>query len=360
MGKRILMRGNEALCEGAIIAGCRYYFGYPITPQNEVPAYMSKRLPEVGGCFIQAESEIASINMIWGAACAGKRAMTSSSSPGISLMQEGISYLAGAELPAVVVNMVRGGPGLGNIAPAQSDYFQATRGGGHGDYHTPVLAPASVEELTHMMVDAFDLADIYRTPVIVLGDGILGQMTEPLVLPEPSNRVIPPKDYILVGAKNRESRIIMSLRLSPPEALEQHNRKLQKKYDEIIRKEVRYEDYLIDDAEIVIVSFGTSSRVCKSSIQMARERGIKVGMIRPMTLWPFPYEIVSDLSKTHKVKAFLDVEMNLGQMIEDVKLAVKGEKEVYYYGRTGGMLPDENELLDKIMEVVNECCLQKA
>jgi 2-oxoglutarate ferredoxin oxidoreductase subunit alpha len=360
MGKRILMRGNEALCEGAIIAGCRYYFGYPITPQNEVPAYMSKRLPEVGGCFIQAESEIASINMIWGASCAGKRAMTSSSSPGISLMQEGISYLAGAELPAVVVNMVRGGPGLGNIAPAQSDYFQATRGGGHGDYHTPVLAPASVEELTHLMVDAFDLADIYRTPVIVLGDGILGQMTEPLVLPEPSNRVIPPKDYILDGAKNRESRIIMSLRLSPPEALEQHNRKLQKKYDEIIRKEVRYEDYLIDDAEIVIVSFGTSSRVCKSSIQIARERGIKVGMIRPMTLWPFPYEIVYDLSKTHQVKAFLDVEMNLGQMIEDVKLAVKGEKEVYYYGRTAGMLPDENELLDKIMEVVNECCLQKA
>ncbi len=354
------MRGNEALCEGAIIAGCRYYFGYPITPQNEVPAYMSKRLPEVGGCFIQAESEIASINMIWGASCAGKRAMTSSSSPGISLMQEGISYLAGAELPAVLVNIVRGGPGLGNIAAAQSDYFQATRGGGHGDYRTPVLAPASVEELTHMMVDAFDLADIYRTPVIVFGDGILGQMTEPLVLPEPSKRVLPPKDYILDGAKNREPRIIMSLRLSPPEALEQHNRKLQKKYDEIIRKEVRYEEYLIDDAEIVIVSFGTSSRVCKSSIQMARERGIKVGMIRPMTLWPFPYEIVSDLSKTRKVKAFLDVEMNLGQMIEDVRLAVKGEKEVYYYGRTAGMLPDENELLDKIMEVVNECCLQKA
>ncbi|MBA7692198.1 2-oxoglutarate oxidoreductase subunit KorA [subsurface metagenome] len=201
MGERILMRGNEALCEGAIIAGCKYYFGYPITPQNEIPAYMAKRLPEVGGVFLQAESEIASINMIWGASCTGKRAMTSSSSPGISLMQEGISYLAGAELPAVIVNMVRGGPGLGNIAPAQSDYFQSTRGGGHGDYYVIVLAPAAVEELAHMMVDAFDLADIYRTPVIVLGDGVLGQMTEPLVLPEPSTRVIPEKTIYLMEQK---------------------------------------------------------------------------------------------------------------------------------------------------------------
>ncbi len=359
MGERILMRGNEALCEGAIIAGCKYYFGYPITPQNEIPAYMANRLPEVGGVFLQAESEIASINMIWGAGCAGKRAMTSSSSPGISLMQEGISYLAGAELPAVIVNMVRGGPGLGNIAPAQSDYFQSTRGGGHGDYYVIVLAPATVEELTHMMVDAFDLADIYRTPVIVLGDGVLGQMTEPLVLPEPSTRVIPEKDYILDGAKNRKPRTIKSLRLAPQQALEDHNMELKKKYEEIMKKEVRYEGYMIDDAEIIVVSFGTSSRVCKSSIQMVRENGIKVGMIRPVTLWPFPSEIISDLAKNTGVRAFLDVEMNYGQMIEDVKLSVNGEKEVHFYGRTGGMLPDENELYNKIMEVVNEYCIQE-
>jgi len=359
MGERILMRGNEALCEGAIIAGCKYYFGYPITPQNEIPAYMANRLPEVGGVFLQAESEIASINMIWGAGCAGKRAMTSSSSPGISLMQEGISYLAGAELPAVIVNMVRGGPGLGNIAPAQSDYFQSTRGGGHGDYYVIVLAPATVEELTHMMVDAFDLADIYRTPVIVLGDGVLGQMTEPLVLPEPSTRVIPEKDYILDGAKNRKPRTIKSLRLAPQQALEEHNMELKEKYEEIMKKEVRYEGYMIDDAEIIVVSFGTSSRVCKSSIQMVRENGIKVGMIRPVTLWPFPSEIISDLAKNTGVRAFLDVEMNYGQMIEDVKLSVNGEKEVHFYGRTGGMLPDENELYNKIMEVVNEYCIQE-
>ena len=360
MGKKILMRGNEALCEGAIIAGCRFYFGYPITPQNEVPAYMAKRLPEVGGCFIQAESEIASINMIWGAACAGMRAMTSSSSPGISLMQEGISYLAGAELPAVIVNIVRGGPGLGNIAPSQADYFQATRGGGHGDYYTPVLAPASVEELTHMMVDAFDLADIYRTPVVVLGDGILGVMTEPLVLPEPSKRLVPPKDYVLDGAKNRAPRTVMSLRLTPPEALEQHNIKLMQKYREIQSKEVRHEEYMIDDAQLVIVSFGTSSRVCKASIQMARKEGLKVGMIRPQTLWPFPSGIISELAQSDRVRAFIDVEMNLGQMIDDVRLAVAGCKNVYFYGRTAGMLPDENELLEKIVEVSNECCLQKA
>jgi 2-oxoglutarate ferredoxin oxidoreductase subunit alpha len=351
MDKRILMRGNEALCEGAIIAGCRFYFGYPITPQNEVPAYMARRLPEVGGCFLQAESEIASINMIWGASCAGKRAMTSSSSPGISLMQEGMSYLAGAELPAVIVNMVRGGPGLGNIGPSQADYFQSTRGGGHGDYHIIVLAPATVQELTNIMIDAFDLADIYRTPVLVFGDGILGQMTEPLVLPEPSNRVIPKKDYILVGAKDRDPRIVMSLRLSPPKALEEHNLKLQKKCKEIEKNEVRFEAYMTDDAELIIVSFGTSSRVCKSSIQRVREKGMSVGMIRPITLWPFPADIIKELAGNARVRAFLDVEMNLGQMIEDVQLAVNGLKPVYFYGRTAGMLPDEDELVAKIMEV---------
>jgi len=351
MGKRILMRGNEALCEGALIAGCRYYFGYPITPQNEVPAYMARRMPEIGGTFLQAESELASISMVWGASAAGKRVMTSSSSPGISLMQEGISYLAAAELPAVVVNMVRGGPGLGNIAPAQSDYYQATRGGGHGDYRTIVLAPSTVHEITHLMIDAFDLADIYRTPVCVLGDGVLGQIMEPLTLPEPSTREIPKKDWKLDGAKGREQRIIKSLRLSPPNALEELNLELKKKYDEIAIKEVRLEEFMLDDAEYILIAFGTASRVSKASIEMAREKGIKVGLIRPITLWPFPMEYINNLAKNKRVKAFIDVEMNLGQMIDDVRLAVDGKKEVFFYGRTAGMLPDEDELFEKIMEV---------
>lgn len=351
MSERILMRGNEALCEGAIIAGCRFYFGYPITPQNEIPAYMSLRLPEVGGVFLQAESELASINMVWGASCAGKRVMTSSSSPGISLMQEGISYLAGAELPAVIVNMMRGGPGLGNIAPAQSDYFQATRGGGHGDYYCPVLAPASVQEMADIMVDAFDLADLYRTPVIVLGDGVLGQMSEPLVLPSPSGRKIPPKDWILDGAQDREPRSIKSLRLNPQQALEEHNLHLKKKYERMEQNEVRYELYMAYDAKILIVSFGLSSRVARASIQKARKEGIRAGLVRPITLWPFPEQIIKELSATHRVEAFVVVEMNFGQMLQDVKLAVNGKKEVYFYGRTGGMLPDENELFDMIKEV---------
>jgi 2-oxoglutarate ferredoxin oxidoreductase subunit alpha len=275
-------------------------------------------------------------------------------------MTEGISYMAGTELPAVIVNMSRGGPGLGNIAPSQSDYFQATKGGGHGDYNVIVLAPATVEELAHLMIDAFDLADIYRTPVIVLGDGALGQMTEPLVLPEPSKRVIPEKDWILTGAKNREERVLKSLRLSPPGALEELNIKLQKKYEQIRKKEVLYDDYLIDDAEIVLVSFGMSSRICRSSIDMARTRGIKAGMIRPITLWPFPSDIIAQLADTRRVRVFLDVEMNMGQMIEDVRLAVNGKREVHFYGRTAGMFPDENELLNRIVEVFNESVVYEA
>ena len=351
MSERILMRGNEALCEGAIIAGCRYYFGYPITPQNEVPAYMAMRMPEVGGVFLKAESEIGSINMVWGASLAGKRAMTSSSSPGISLMQEGISYLAAGELPAVIVNMVRGGTGLGNVAPAQSDYFQAVKGGGHGDYRTIVLAPATVHELTHLMIDAFDLADIYRMPVVVLGDGALGQMTEALTLPKPSNRKIPEKDYILDGCKGRNPRTIKSLRLSPQGALEELNLKLKAKYDEIMEKEPRYETYEIDDAEIVIVSFGMASRIARVSVMRAREKGIKVGLVRPITLWPFPEGLIAELASKDRVRSFIDVEMNLGQMVEDVRLAVNGKKEVFFYGRTAGVLPDEDELLQKIVEV---------
>lgn len=351
MGERVLMRGNEALCEGAIIAGCRYYFGYPITPQNEVPAYMSMRMPEVGGVFLQAESEVASINMVWGASAAGKRVMTSSSSPGISLMQEGISYLAGAELPAVIVNVVRGGPGLGNIAPAQSDYFQSTRGGGHGDYRTIVLAPATVEELARLMVDAFDLADLYRNPVVVQADGVLGQMSEPLALPEPSGRELPPKDYILDGAEGREQRKLMSLRLNPEGALEELNLKLKRKLDRIERDEVRVDTMGLDDAELVIVAYGTSSRVARASIQQARDRGVKVGLVRPVTLWPFPASMVRELASRPRVRSFITVEMSMGQMIDDVRLAVEGRKPVHFYGRTAGMLPDEDELLDTIMEV---------
>lgn len=351
MSEKVLMKGNEALCEGAIVAGCRFYFGYPITPQNEVPAYMARRLSEVDGCFLQAESEIGSINMVWGASVSGKRVMTSSSSPGISLMQEGISYLAGAELPAVIVNIMRGGPGLGNIAPSQSDYYQATRGGGHGDYRVIVLAPSSVQELCNSMLDAFDLADIYRTPVIMLGDGVLGQMTEPLVLPKPSTRKIPKNDWKLDGAKGRDSRIIMSLRLSPQGALEEHNLRLQRKFDEITTKEVKYEEYMLDDAELVIVAFGTASRVAKACILEARDRGMKVGLLRPITLWPFPAPVIEELSSEKRVRAFLDVEMNLGQMIDDVKLAVNGNKEVFFYGRTGGTVVDKDELLEKIGEV---------
>jgi 2-oxoglutarate ferredoxin oxidoreductase subunit alpha len=345
------MEGNEALCEGAIIAGCRYYFGYPITPQNEVPAYMSRRMPEVGGVFVQAESEVASINMVWGASAAGKRVMTSSSSPGISLMQEGISYLAGAELPAVVVNVVRGGPGLGNIAGAQSDYFQSTRGGGHGDYRTIVLAPSTVEELASLMVDAFDLADLYRNPVIVQSDGVLGQITEPLVLPKPSNRKMPGKDYILDGAKGRPSRTLMSLRLSPPGALEELNLKLKAKFDLIEQREVRFETYMLDDAEVVLVSYGTSARVARASINQARSLGIRAGLFRPITLWPFPMKPLGELSGQERVKSIITVEMSLGQMIEDVRLAVEGRKPVSFYGRNAGMQPDEDELLARIQEV---------
>jgi len=352
MGNRVLMKGNEALCEGAITAGCRYYFGYPITPQNEVPAYMSKRLPEVGGIFLQAESELAAINMVWGASCSGKRVMTSSSSPGISLMQEGISYLAGAELPAVIVNMVRGGPGLGNIAPAQSDYFQATRGGGHGDYYTIVLAPATVQELADSMVNAFDLAEIYRNPVIILGDGVLGQMMEPLVLPEPSQQAMPENNWKIDGAKGRKARIIKSLRLNPQQALEAHNIHLKQKYDTITDNEIRYEEYKTDDAEVIIVAFGTSSRVARSAVNILRAEGIRIGLFRPITLWPFPEEVLNRHAIRTSVRAFIDVEMNLGQMIDDVKLSVNGKKPVYFYGRTGGMVPDEDELCEKIQEVL--------
>ncbi|MFQ6036806.1 MAG: 3-methyl-2-oxobutanoate dehydrogenase subunit VorB [Sedimentisphaerales bacterium] len=339
------MCGNEALGEAAIIAGCDAYFGYPITPQNEITAYMSRRMPEEGRVFVQSESELAAINMVFGASATGKRAMTSSSSPGISLMQEGISYLAGAELPAVIVNVMRGGPGLGNIAPSQGDYFQATRGGGHGDYRTIVLGPSSVQELVDCMPLAFDLADQYRIPVVVLADGILGQMMEPIVLEKKPGRDLPPKDWALTGAKAREQNIIRSLWL-PEGVLEELNYKLQAKYEQVQKNEVLCEQYALDDAEIVVVAYGVAARIVRGAVNKAREEGIKVGWIRPITLWPFPTEQINKAAEEFRI--FLTVEMSLGQMVEDVKLAVAGKAPVLFYGRPGGGVPTVDEILDKI------------
>jgi 2-oxoglutarate ferredoxin oxidoreductase subunit alpha len=342
------MCGNEALAEAAIIAGCDAYFGYPITPQNEIPAYMSRRMPEEGRVFVQSESELAAINMVFGASATGKRAMTSSSSPGISLMQEGISYLAGAELPAVVVNVMRGGPGLGNIAGSQADYFQATRGGGHGDYRTIVLGPASVQELVDCMPLAFDLADQYRMPVMILIDGIVGQMMEPVVLEKKPRRDLPPKDWALTGMKGRGQNIVRSLWLGEG-VLEALNKKLLERYERIERDEVLCEQYEVDDAEIVVVAYGIVARIVSSAVDKARKEGIKAGWIRPITLWPFPTEQISRAADEQRV--FLTVEMSNGQMVEDVKLAVAGKAPVAFYGRPGGGVPTADEILDQIRQL---------
>jgi len=344
------MCGNEALAESAIIAGLDAYFGYPITPQNEITAYMSRRMPEENRVFIQSESELAAINMVFGASATGKRAMTTSSSPGISLMQEGISYLAGAELPAVVVNVMRGGPGLGNIAPSQGDYFQATRGGGHGDYRTIVFGPSSVQELVDCMPLAFDLADQYRMTVVVLADGILGQMMEPIIFNKNSklktkNSKLPKKDWALTGADGREQNIVRSLWLKEG-AVEQHNYDLQAKYKEVEKNEVLCEQYEVDDAEIVVVAYGVAARIVRSAVERARQEGIKVGWIRPITLWPFPMEQISKAAEDLKI--FLTVEMSCGQMVEDVKLAVAGKAPVLFYGRPGGGVPTVEQVLEKI------------
>ena len=347
-GKRILMCGNEALAESAILAGCDAYFGYPITPQNEITAYMSRRMPEEGRVFVQTESELAAINMVFGASATGKRAMTSSSSPGISLMQEGISYLSGAELPAVVVNVMRGGPGLGNIAPSQADYFQATRGGGHGDYRTIVLGPSSVQEMVDCMPLAFDLADQYRMTVMVLADGILGQMMEPIVLQKKKGRELPAKDWALTGTKGRKQNIVRSLWL-PEGALEKLNLKLLDKYKQIEQNEVLCEQYEIDDAEIVVVAYGVAARIVRSAVSRAREEGIKAGWIRPITLWPFPTEQISKAADEFRI--FLVVEMSNGQMVDDVRLAVNGKSPVMFYGRPGGSVPNVDEILEQIKQL---------
>ncbi len=349
INKRILMCGNEALAEAAIMAGVDAYFGYPITPQNEIPAYMSRRMPEVGRVFVQSESELAAINMVYGAAATGKRAMTSSSSPGISLMQEGISYLAGAELPAVIVNVMRGGPGLGNIAPSQSDYFQATKGGGHGDYHTIVLAPASAQEMADFMPLAFDLADQYRTPVMILADGLLGQMMEPVLLEKKNGRRLPPKDWALTGAKNRPQNIVRSLWLKEG-VLEKVNQRIQARYAQVIKNEQRCEQYEVEDADIVAVAYGISARIVRGAVTKARKEGIKAGWIRPITLWPFPYEQISKVA-TDELKIFLTVELSCGQMVEDVKLAVAGKSPVLFFGRTGGGVPTVDDVLNQIRQL---------
>ncbi|MBO7451959.1 MAG: 3-methyl-2-oxobutanoate dehydrogenase subunit VorB, partial [Clostridiales bacterium] len=348
--KRVLMKGNEVIAEAAIRAGCRNYFGYPITPQTEVMHYMAKKMVQIGGNFVQAESEVSAINMVYGAAAAGARVMTSSSSPGISLKQEGISYIAGAELPAVVVNIVRAGPGLGGIQPAQGDYFQATKGGGHGDYRNLVIAPASVQELYELTVEAFNLADKYRMCVMILGDGTLGQMMEPVAFRDEEPVEVIEKPWACTGRGDRKDHNTITSIYIDPDVLEAKNRELQDKYKVIEENEVRYEAFGLEDAEIVITAFSTCSRISKNVIRQAAELGIKVGMIRPITLWPFPSKIINETAAKSNVKAFLDVELNAGQMVEDVRLAVNGQKPVYFHGRMGGNLPTQKEILDKIIE----------
>lgn len=345
MTEKVLMKGNEAIAEAAILAGCRYYFGYPITPQTEVAAYMAKRMPKIGGVFLQAESEVAAINMVYGVSSAGKRVMTSSSSPGISLKSEGLSYLAGSDLPALVVNVQRGGPGLGGIQPSQSDYFQATKGGGHGDYKMIVLAPASVQEMASLTVKGFDLADKYRMTSMILADGTMGQMMEPVSL-EKVEASVYDKPWAVTGTKGeRKHNIVNSLSLVPEE-LERLNFERFERYKTVEENEVMYESFMMDDAEICVVAFGIAARVSKNAIVEARKRGVKVGMIRPITLWPFPKKALFDAAE--KAHTFISVELSMGQMIEDIELAIKCKRPVMLCNRVGGMIPSPNMVLEAI------------
>jgi len=356
---RILISGNEAIAEGAIQAGCTFYAGYPITPQNELIAYMAKHMPGKG-VFIQAESELAAINMVYGASAAGARSMTSSSSPGISLMQEGLSYLAGSRLPAVIVNIMRGGPGLGNIAPAQADYFQATRGGGHGDYHLIVLAPGSVQEAYDLTQISFDLADKYRIPVMILGDGILGQMMEPIRLSVLGSRFSVEhqapstkhqKKWALTGCKGRKPNIVKSFFLREG-ALEEFNLKLQKKYEIIRKKEERYEGLFLQDAKVILVAYGTMARIAKDAIFKLRKEGYKVGLVRPISLWPFPVNAFRHPSSVIRHPSFLVIEMSCGQMLEDVQLAAGCRQRIEFLGRSGGGVPTEEEIVKRVYKFV--------
>lgn len=344
MGRKVLMKGNEAIVHGAIAAQCRAFFGYPITPQNEVPEYMSKYMFEAGGVFLQAESEVAAINMVYGAASVGIRAMTSSSSPGVSLKMEGLSYIAGAQLPCVVANVQRGGPGLGNIAPAQADYFQAVKGGGHGDYKLLTVVPWSVQEMFDHAVLAFNLADKYRNPAMILSDAIIGQMLEPIEIPDKVEVSIPPKPWATTGASGRGRNFVTSLYIVP-EDLERINLEIQAKYADATANDVRHEEYETDDADLVLVAYGSVARICRTTMSLARRKGLKVGLFRPVTVFPFPSKRLAELAS--EGKQFLVVEMSAGQMVEDVRLAVNGASPVDFYGRLGGMIPGPIEILEQ-------------
>lgn len=349
MAKKVLMKGNEAIAEAAIASGCLYFFGYPITPQTEISEYMAKRMPKVGGLCLQAESELSAINMTMGAAASGVRAMTSSSSPGISLKSEGISYIAGCDLPCLIVNVQRGGPGLGGIQPSQSDYYQATRGVGHGDLRLIVVAPSSVQEMASLTAEAFDLADTYRMPAMLLADGALGQMMEPVDFSLFPKRTLPEKDWATNGhGGKRKKNIVNSLFIDPKE-LEDSVVARYKRYKEIEEKEVKYEEYMTDDADIVIVAYGITARIAKSAVNRLRNDGIKAGLLRPITLWPYPKKAIAEL--TDKAKAFISIEMSMGQMVDDVRLAVNGKRPVFFYGRTGGIIPSVEEITAEIKKI---------
>ena len=349
-----LMKGSEAIAEAAIRAGARFFFGYPITPQTEIPEYMAARMPEVGGCFLQAESEVAAINMVYGAAGTGARVITSSSSPGVSLKQEGISYCAGAQLPCVILNVMRGGPGLGSIQASQGDYFQATKGGGNGDYHLLTYAPSSIQEAIDLLMIAYDKAEMYRIPVMFLADGIMAQMMEPVEMPEMVDFKVDPekKPWAATGWKPGDDpakRAVINSLFINTEELTEHNLKLQAIYREVEKNEVMYETYMTEDADIIITAFGTVARIAKSAIHDLREQGIKVGLFRPITVWPYPYDALKTASAN--AKAILDVECNEGQMLEDVKLAVNGAKPVEYFGHCGSLMPSSDEIKAKILEM---------
>ena len=349
MAEKVLMKGNEALAEAAICAGCHHFFGYPITPQTELAAYMAKKMPKIGGTYLQAESELASINMVLGAASAGVRAMTSTSSPGLSLMTEGISYMAGCDLPALIVNVMRGGPGIGTIQPSQADYYQATKATGHGDFQLIVLAPSTVQEMVDMVFLAFELGEKYRMPAMLFSDGLLGQMMEPVMLPEPGDIKTVEKPWAVTGhGGKRKHNIVNSLYLEP-DLLEKTVRERYERYAEVEKNEQRCEEFMVDDADIVLVAYGASSRICRSAVVAAREQGIKAGLIRPITVWPFPNDAI--VRAASHAKAFLSVEMSMGQMVDDVKLALNGSTPVYFYGRTGGMIPSPAEVLDEIKKI---------
>jgi len=350
MAEKVLLKGNEALAEAAIQAGCHHFFGYPITPQTELAAYMSKRLPKIGGTYLQAESEVAAINMVLGAASAGIRAMTSSSSPGVSLKGEGIFYMAGSDVPALIINVQRAGPGLGGIQPSQSDYWQATKALGHGDFQLLVYAPSTVQEMVDLVADAFDTADKYRVPAMILADGMIGQMMEPVVLPENKDKAPVEKPWATNGHKGeRKHNIVNSLYLQPSD-LEVLIRERYERYELIKANEQRAEEYLTEDADLVLVAYGASSRVVRSAVNMAREMGLKVGMVRPISLWPFPVDAVKKAAET--AKSLLVVEMSMGQMVDDVKLAIDCSKPVHFYGRTGGIIPTPKEVLGEIQKIL--------